>query len=216
MCWCPFIGYDMCSPICHFLLWFQQSDTGKRTVPSWHQFHEEMFPTWYLPLKSTLFMQILVPWLFVYFLKCDIYSHRCIYLYIYICVYPYIHIPNPAPHAHLLPRMECADKDIWIYSYVSIYIYMYRYKYSLELGKESNLLILIFCNLALQGPSSTQFWKPVLWECSYGPWDHVTFSAKMFYLLWHLRVRIHFLEKTSLSRSLSICWDPSSSMWEGL
>ena len=52
-----------------------------------------------------------------------------------------------------------------------------------KIRKASHFLIGLFCNFGLTGLFLTEFWKPALWKCSYGPWDHFKFSVTSWFRL---------------------------------
>ena len=102
------IDYHMCSPICHFLVCFKQSATGKMTVPtvgSFHCFHEKWL--WSGIYQSDPCFSCKTYFLIVCMISIILHvQHRRLYwLYIYMNIYIHIHL------------------YIYIYLFIHIYIY---------------------------------------------------------------------------------------------
>ena len=79
-------------------------------------------------------------------------------------------------HENMQKYTKIYEKYMKIHEHTFTYIQNTR-----KIRMASNFLIGLFCNFGLTVIFLIEFWKPALWKCSYGPWDHFEFLVKSWF-----------------------------------
>ena len=118
--------------------------------------------------------------------------------------------------AHIKHICVTISGHIWLYIYIYSYIYIYI---CLLAGDDFIVTSSHDCStlppdVGALGSDTLHCWlffsEPVLWKCSYGPWDHFMFSVKSWIWLVFYQSDPALLGKHRFPFWLSICKDPSS------